>query len=227
MTRVCPPVVACTSSLVINECSCARRPGFSVRMSRLLVRRSGIMVKRSPAGVPIQPGGVPAGDRFTIIPALRTNSLLIRTETPGRLAQLQSLITKLDVQATTGGQTRVIYLRNAEAVKLAEVLRGLLAGEARAQQAAAPSAVPGAARPVGAARGGAEASLVQADEATNALIINASDAVYNNLRAVIEKLDVRRAQVFVEALIAEISMDKASELGFQWASVGGAGSGAV
>lgn len=181
----------------------------------------------APSGVPIQPGGVPAGDRFTIIPDLRTNSLLIRTENPGRLAQLQSLITKLDVQATTGGQTRVIYLRNAEAVKLAEVLRGLLAGEARAQQAAAPSAVPGAARPVGAARGGAEASLVQADEATNALIINASDAVYNNLRAVIEKLDVRRAQVFVEALIAEISMDKASELGFQWASVGGAGSGAV
>jgi general secretion pathway protein D len=182
-------------------------------------------------GVPVQPTGFPvAGDRFTIIPDLRTNSLLIRTENPGRLAQLQSLISKLDVPATTGGQTRVIYLRNAEAVKLADVLRGLLAGEARSQQTGAPGAgaVPGVVgRPVGATRTGAEASLVQADEATNSLIINASDAVYNNLRAVIEKLDVRRAQVFVEALIAEITTDKAFDLGFQWASAGGVGQGAV
>jgi general secretion pathway protein D len=181
-------------------------------------------------GVPVQVGAPVAGDRFTIIPDLRTNSLLVRTENPGRLAQLQSLISKLDVPATTGGQTRVIYLRNAEAVKLADVLRGLLAGEARSQQQAAPAAggVPGVVgRPVGAARSGAEASLVQADEATNSLIINASDAVYNNLRAVIEKLDVRRAQVFVEALIAEITTDNAFDLGFQWAAASGAGQGGV
>lgn len=182
-----------------------------------------------PPGVPTAPGLTPVSDRFTIIPDLRTNSLLIRTESPGRLAQLQSLIQKLDVQATTGGQTRVIYLRNAEATKLAEVLRGLLAGEARAQQASAPPpAAGGAARPAGGAqRTTAEASLIQADEATNALIINASDAVYNNLRAVIEKLDVRRAQVFVEALIAEISTDKAAELGFQWATADKAGRGTI
>lgn len=181
----------------------------------------------APGNIPIGPGGAPAGDRFTIIPDLRTNSLLIRTENPGRLAQLQSLIIKLDVQATTGGQTRVIYLRNAEATKLAEVLRGLLAGEARAQQATALPAAAGAPRPAGGARSATEASLVQADEATNALIINASDAVYNNLRAVIEKLDVRRAQVFVEALIAEISVNKASELGFQWAAANKADGGAI
>src|SRR5207248_2256037 len=96
--------------------------------------------------------------------------------------------------------------------------------EARSQQAAGAAqggagGVPGVVgRPVGASRSAAEASLVQADEATNALIINASDAVYNNLRAVIEKLDVRRAQVFVEALIAEITTDKAFDLGFQWAA---------
>ncbi|MFL6648471.1 MAG: type II secretion system secretin GspD [Sulfurifustaceae bacterium] len=181
------------------------------------------------APIAVQPGTV-AGDRFTIIPDLRTNSLLIRTENPGRLAQVRSLIEKLDVPATTGGQTRVIYLRNAEAAKLAEVLRGLLAGEARSAQpqpTVAIPAAPGAPRPGGAGRSGAEASLIQADEATNALIINASDAVYNNLRAVIEKLDVRRAQVFVEALIAEITSDKASELGFQWAAAGRAGEGGI
>ena len=178
-------------------------------------------------GVPIPqaPGGV-AGDRFTVIPDLRTNSLLIRTENPGKLTQLRSLITKLDVPATTDGQTRVIYLRNAEAVKLAEVLRGLLAAEARAQQPAAAGGVAALGRPA-AARRTTEASLVQADEATNALIINASDAVYNNLRAVIEKLDVRRAQVFVEALIAEITTDNATALGFQWFAAGSAGRGGV
>jgi len=180
-------------------------------------------------GVPIPqaPGGGVAGDRFTVIPDLRTNSLLIRTENPGRLAQLRSLIAKLDVPATTDGQTRVIYLRNAEAVKLAEVLRGLLAAEARSQQpTAAPAGAAALGRPA-AARRTTEASLIQADEATNSLIINASDAVYNNLRAVIEKLDVRRAQVFVEALIAEIATNNADAFGFQWFAANKAGSGGV
>jgi len=188
----------------------------------------------APPGTPGGPPGVPgqqqgaqaAGDRFTIIPDLRTNSLLIRTENPGRLMQLRSLISTLDVPATTGGQTRVIYLRNAEAVKLAEVLRGLLAGEARVQPAA-PAARGVARAAVPAQPTATEASLIQADEATNALIINASDAVYNNLRAVIEKLDVRRAQVFVEALIAEITTDNAAALGFQWFAADSAGQGAV
>jgi general secretion pathway protein D len=170
------------------------------------------------------------GDRFTVIPDLRTNSLLIRTDSPGRLNQLRSLIAKLDVPATVGGQTRVVYLKNAEAVKLAEVLRGLLAGEARATAAVSVPAAPGVAVAAGARPGAAraaEASLIQADEATNALIINASDAVYNNLRAVIEKLDVRRAQVYVESLIAAVNTKKTFELGFQWAGAGKAGEGAV
>ncbi|MEE9598791.1 MAG: secretin N-terminal domain-containing protein, partial [Acidiferrobacterales bacterium] len=132
--------------------------------------------------------------RLSIVPDLRTNSLLVRTDNPGRLTQLRSLISKLDVPAKAGGQTRVVYLKNAEAVQLAEILRGLLVSEARAR----PTAAAGQTAATGAAAAG---SLIQADEGTNALIIRAPDAVYNNLRSVIEKLDIPRAQVLVETLI--------------------------
>jgi len=183
-------------------------------------------------GQPVQPGapaGATAGaDRFTIIPDMRTNSLLVRADNPGRVNQIRSLIEKLDVPAVRGGNTRVVYLRNADATKLAEVLRGLLAGEARAQQTSASPAVAGVARAATtAAARTTEASLIQADEATNALIISAPDAVYNNLRGVIEKLDVRRTQVYVEAMIVEMTTDAARELGVQWAGGVPAGKGAV
>lgn len=164
----------------------------------------------------VESGGRAAGAKtqaaigLTIVPDLRTNSLLVRSSNPGRLKQLNSLIEKLDVPAIHGGDTHVVYLRNTDAVKLAEVLRGLIKAEAQAG---------------GKKKGqGAPASLIQADESTNSLIISASDAVYNNLRAVIEKLDIRRAQVYVEALIAEVTTDKASELGFQWAALFGGNS---
>jgi general secretion pathway protein D len=173
---------------------------------------------------PVAPAaaGVGEADRVTIMPDLRTNSLLVRAENQGTINDLRALIEKLDVPAKVGGNTRVIYLRNADATKLAEVLRGLLSGEARAQTAVA--AVPG--RPV-ASKSASEASTIQADEATNSLIISASDAVFNNLRAVIEKLDVRRAQVYVEVLIAEVTTEKASQFGVQFAAGGKAGNGAV
>jgi general secretion pathway protein D len=156
------------------------------------------------------------GQRLSIVPDLRTNSLLVRTDNPGRLTQLRALISKLDVPAKPGGQTRVVYLKNADAVLLAEILRGLLVSEARAR----PTAGAGQAAATGAAAAG---SLIQADEGTNALIIRAPDAVYNNLRSVIEKLDIPRAQVLVETLIVDIRTDKLSEIGVQWAGAGSSG----
>jgi len=201
----------------------------AVDLADLVMRLSTTTGQAVAPGTPAAAAALAAGDRFTIVPDLRTNSLLIRADNPGRVNQLRSLIAKLDVPAVSGGHTRVIYLRNADAVKLSEILRGILQGEARAQQTAvtagAGAAATAAARATGARA--VEASLIQADEATNALVINASDAVYNNLRAVIEKLDVRRAQVFVEGLIVEMTTDAAEELGIQWAAAGAAGDGAV
>lgn len=179
------------------------------------------------AGRPGLPKGGTAGAssvdaRTSIVPDLRTNSLLVRSDNPGRVAQVRKLIKKLDVPAKTDGNTRVIYLKNAEAKKLADILRGLL--EAGNIAGAKKSAKPGR-------RGGAAAaapkSMIQADEDTNSLIISASDAVYNNLRGVIDKLDARRAQVFVEALIVEIKSDQAMNLGFQWMGGRDAGQGAI
>jgi len=187
------------------------------------------------AGQVVVPGQTGGDLRFIIIPDARTNSLLVRGDNIGRIEQLRSLVAKLDVPARLGGNTRVVALRNAEAVKLAEILRGLMAGEARAATTtsalpvSAPRGLPGAAAaaPAAATPHPIAPSLIQADEATNSLIISASDADYNNLRAVIEKLDVRRAQVFIEALIAEVSAEKAAQFGIQWAGATPSGPGAT
>jgi len=192
-----------------------------VDLAEMVVRLSGTGVT-APGTVPGAPPSQIAagGDRFSVVADTRTNSILLRSDNPGRIEQLRSLIAKLDVPARATGSTRVIYLKHAEATKLAEVLRGMLAGAAAGAPGAPGAGVPG--RPPG-APGAAPASLIQADEATNSIIIAASDTVYNNLRTVVEQLDIRRAQVYVEALIAEMNADRIDELGFQWAGVTGVG----
>jgi general secretion pathway protein D len=196
----------------------------AIDLAELVVRLSGTGVA-APGAPGVPPAQIAAGgDRFSVVTDTRTNSILLRSDNPGRIALLRSLIEKLDVPARAMGSTRVIYLKHAEATKLVEVLRGMLS-------AAAAGGPPGQAAPAGIAGrpGGATAvpSLIQADEATNSIIINASDTVYNNLRLVIEQLDVRRAQVYVEALIVEMTADAANELGIQWAAATGVGSRAV
>ena len=197
----------------------------AVDLSEMVIRLSGTGVT-TPGGVPGAPPSQIAagGDRFSVVADTRTNSILLRSDNPGRIEQLKTLIAKLDVPARAMGSTRVIYLRHAEAIKLVEVLRGMLAAASAGAPGAPPTGVPG--RPPG-APGAAAASLVQADEATNSIIINASDTVYNNLRIVIEQLDIRRAQVYVEALVAEMNADRTDELGFQWAGVTGVNQGSA
>ena len=160
-----------------------------------------------------------AGDssaRFVLAADTRTNSLLLRTDNPARLSRVRALAEKLDIETGTPGNMHVVYLKNAEAVKMAQTLRAVMSGEVTV--AAAPAAGSASPSSTAAPAGG---GIIQADAASNALIITASSAIYNNLRAVIEMLDVRRAQVFVEALIVEVTADKAAEFGVQWQDLTG------
>ena len=162
--------------------------------------------------------GTPASEgaqKIAVLADLRTNSIILRGENPSKVAQLRTLAESLDKPSGDGkGQLRVVYLKNAEAVKVAEMLRSLSGGGVTTSGTA----------PTGAAAAGAAVSTtvgssgvtIQADIASNAILINATEPVYNNLRAVIEQLDAKRAQVFVEALIVEVSTDNAAEFGIQW-----------
>jgi general secretion pathway protein D len=185
--------------------------------------------------------------RFTVVADARSNSLLARSGDPSRMIRLRKFVTMLDSPTHAGGNIHVVYLKNAEAVKLAETLRAIYqsdAGAAAAPRTAMPlpamavAGAAGAAAPAtamqlpgayptggpGHADGAAtSAGIIQADAATNSIIITAPDAIYNNLRAALDKLDVRRAQVYVEALIAEVRVDRAAEFGIQWQDLSGLG----
>ena len=192
-------------------------------------------------GMPGTPAGsAPEGvQKVTVIAEPRSNSLILRSDNPTRVARVRALIERLDSPGAAPGNIHVVYLRNAEAVKVAQTLRAIVAGDLSNLTAGAtptgslnPTAAPGAAGAAATATAASAPSsgqtsptgqgIIQADAASNALIVTASDAVFNNLRTVIEKLDVKRAQVHIEALIAEVTADKATELGVQWQGVSNA-----
>jgi general secretion pathway protein D len=184
--------------------------------------------------------GADASQRVTILAEPSSNSLLIRSASPARANLLRTLIAKLDQPLASPGNIYVVYLKNAEATRLARTLLGA-GGNDQASSGLAPlpatspggqpgsrppgspalsrasSGVPSApgasSAPVSGQVGGA---TIQADPATNTLIVTAPEAVYRQLRAVIDKLDVRRAQVFIESLIVEVTSDQAAEFGIQW-----------
>lgn len=171
--------------------------------------------RTTPSGVAIGGG---TGTFFTLLADMRTNSLLVRSASPERLARVRELVRKLDTASGAPGNIHVVYLRYAEADKLAKTLSAVITGKGSSGTPSLPGR-PGKASGSNALAGG----IVQADTEANALIITAPQAVYNNLRAVVDKLDVRRAQVYVEALIAEVRADKVANLGVQWQSLSGAG----
>jgi general secretion pathway protein D len=194
---------------------------------------------------PAQAAGVVGADtsqRLNVVADARSNSLVARSDNPSRVARLRTLVATLDTPTSAAGNLHVVYLKNAEAVRVADTLRAIYLGESGAASASprSPATIPVSATTPSApsAPGGAPAlqplsgsqatpqaaGMIQADPSTNSIIINAPDAIYNNLRAALDKLDVRRAQVYVEALIAEITADKAAEFGVQWQNLTGAGS---
>lgn len=148
------------------------------------------------------------GGGASVIADERTNSVLIGGDKSARL-RLRMLISHLDTPLERGGNTHVVYLKYSKAKDLVEVLTGVSSSIAEEQKGGAQAAGGGGGKAAG-------ALTIQADESSNALVINAPPDVFRSLEGVIRQLDIRRAQVHVEAVIAEISSTKAVQLGVQW-----------
>ena len=216
-----------------------------IRLRHGIAADLGPMVQRlidsgAAAGTPATQGLSDTSFKTTVLAEARTNALIVRAANPARLALTRSLIEQLDQPNATGanaasGNIHVVYLKNADATKLAITLRAAISNSASGSTAnnltALPSAPPNnAATNAPGSSASAQPSTggqIQADPATNALIITAPEPQYRQLRSVIDMLDQRRAQVFVESLIAEVSADKAAEFGVQWMSGTGTGSNTV
>jgi general secretion pathway protein D len=187
--------------------------------------------------------GQPDQSRVMVLADARTNSLIVRAPNAARASLARTLIAKLDQPTALPGNVHVVYLRNAEASKLAQVLRAVVASESSAAmpmtptQSLPPPPTASNIATTGSTQGmtsspaplqgplptGGVAGFIQADPSTNTLIITANERVYRNLRVIIDQLDARRAQVYVESLIVEISADRAAQLGVQWAGLSGDG----
>jgi general secretion pathway protein D len=180
--------------------------------------------------------------RVVLVADPRSNSILVRGDNAPRVARVRSLIEQLDSPGRTGGNIFVVFLKNAEAVRVAQTLRALLSGGSDTSAPSAPlppasmttsstgpnapavtNAPAAALSTLSSQSGGSQSSAfsaggvtIQADPANNALIVMAPEPLYNNIRAIVDKLDTRRAQVFVEALIVEVSADRSAEFGIQW-----------
>jgi len=195
--------------------------------------------------------------RVAVLADPRTNSIVVRAPSQARANLAKSLIAKLDQPTTERGNIHVVYLKNADATRVAQTLRAVVSQDASAvpvqQQGTSGGAIQagaqgGAAGNLGGqqgqqssigmggtgntyaqqgqatatgAGGGQGSGFIQADASTNSLIITAPDAIYRNLRGVIDQLDVRRAQVYIEALVVEMTSSKASEFGVQWLGLSG------
>lgn len=220
----------------------------------------------------LDPGAIGNSDatlKVSVTADPRTNSLMLRASSASRLAAAKRLVQQLDAPSAVPGNMHVVPLRNADAVKLAKTLRGMLGkgGNDSGSSASSndansfnqnggssssgnfstgtsgtpplPSGGLGGSSSSSAYGGGSSGGgglgtggllggdkdksddnqpggMIQADSATNSLIITASDPVYRNLRSVIDQLDARRAQVYIEALIVELNSTTQGNLGIQW-----------
>jgi general secretion pathway protein D len=207
--------------------------------------------------------------RVTVLADPRTNTVIVRGPTTARANLAKGLIAKLDQPTAELGNIHVVYLKNADASKVAQTLRAVVSQDASAvpvqQQGTAGGSIQSTSAngaggtggtgagslgsnqsqtsvgsggtgntfgqqsqaTAGGAGGGQGSGFIQADASTNSLIITAPDAIYRNLRAVIDQLDVRRAQVYIEALVVEVTSNNAAEFGVQWVGLTGNDNSAV
>lgn len=149
------------------------------------------------------------GPQTKIVADSRTNTLVVSTN-PALKTKIHTIVSQLDQPLATNTQAQVVYLKFATAETLVPILETL----ANAQQGEdqAPSGIS-----------------IQAHKETNSLVINAPPTVYRNIEQAIDKLDIRRQQVLIEAIIAEVSFDNSKEIGIDWFApiAGGNGDGIV
>ncbi len=158
-----------------------------------------------------QAAATEGGAAVKVVADERSNSVLISGDQSQRL-RIRALVAHLDTPLQAGGDTQVRYLHYADSEKVAPKLKEYITGIAQG--------TPGAA---GGAQGSPQvqaekSSIVLSDPATNSLIIMAPPKIMRAITEVVDKLDIRRAQVLVEAVIVEVNADKTSDLGVNWAA---------
>jgi general secretion pathway protein D len=158
-----------------------------------------------------QAAAAEGGMAVKVVADERSNSVLISGDQSQRL-RIRALVAHLDTPLKAGGDTQVRYLHYADAEKVAPKLKEYISGMAQGT----PGGTAGA-------QGGPQAqaeknAIVLSDPATNSLIIMAPPRIMRALTEVVDKLDIRRAQVLVEAVIVEVNADKTSDLGVNWAA---------
>jgi general secretion pathway protein D len=147
--------------------------------------------------------GATGPQRIQLIANERNNSIIVRGK-PRPTAEILKLIDKLDQPATTTGGTQVFRLDHADAVGVANILTALLANNERGGE-------------------GAEPTTIQADESLNAIVARANPGTINELREILEKLDVRRTQVLIEAAVVEVNLSDREDIGVETAIADGQG----
>ena len=160
-------------------------------------------------------------DRVLLMADKRTNSIVIKSPSQNRINIAESLIDKLDQPLDYSSNVHLVHLKNADSVKLAQVLRAVIS-----QTSSGINSSDNISEPVTNSENtlntvNTDGGFIQADPTTNTLIISSDESTFRNLRVIIDQLDSRRAQVYVESLIVEVSADKAEAFGIQWAGVSG------
>ena len=147
--------------------------------------------------------GADADKEAVLVADKRTNSVVVTADELS-VDRIRKLVTYLDTPLEQSGNVRVIYLEYADATKTAEVLTRVMQNISRLEEGGSNK------------RAGSGESTIEADEGTNSLIITADADEMAALEAVIARLDIRRAQVLIEAIIVEMTITEGQELGLQW-----------